>query len=264
MRVSGGQKEVFRARHEGEDVVLKLVRVSENDQIRTEREIAAVAKLNSDYVPPVLRHGCCVILDTERHFIVENYIEGQTYREVLHNRPVQDLQSVLSLTNDLLSACADFEVNQLVHRDIKPENMIIDTDGQTWIIDFGLARHLDLSSATPDGAYRGVGTLGYAAPEQFRNIKPEINTRADLFSVGVVLYESLYGRNPYIEVGNDPLTIIRFMENQDLSRLAIPNDEDGRFAEFIAALTQRYPSRRPQNAAEAIDWFTPIFSSLSQ
>lgn len=261
MRMSGGQKEVFRSFLNGESVALKLIKIYASDQERTEREIAAVTKLNSDYVPRVFDSGKCRIFGEERNFIIEQFIEGQTYRQILDSKPVQDLNDVLFLADQLLKACCDFEVAVLVHRDIKPGNLIIDAEGKLWIIDFGLVRHLDLPSVTPNGLFAGVGTPGYAAPEQFRNIKPQINIRADFFSIGVVLYEALNGYNPYFIPAANQLEIIRRVDQQNLPRLTITGDNGG-FSDFIHALTQRFPSRRPQSAAEAIDWFVQIYTRL--
>ena len=261
IRMSGGQKEVFRAILNGEGVALKLIKVYASDQERTDREIAAVKKLNSDYVPKIYDSGKCKIFVEERNYIIEQFIEGGTYHQILNSKPLQELNDVLFLADQLLKACYDFEAAKLVHRDIKPENLIIDAGGRVWIIDFGLVRHLDLASLTPDGLFGGLGTPGYAAPEQFRNLKPQINIRADFFSIGVVLYEALNGHNPYLAPPRDLLTILRRVDQQNLPRLSIPGD-NGEFSGFISALTQRFPSRRPQSAAEAIDWFAPIYRSL--
>jgi serine/threonine protein kinase len=262
MRMSGGQKEVFRATLNGEGVALKLIKVYTSDQERAEREIAAVSKLCSDYVPKVYDSGKCRILGEERNYIIEQFIEGGTYRRILDSKPVQELNDVLCLADQLLKACSDFEAANLVHRDIKPGNLIIDVDGKLWIIDFGLVRHLDLPSLTPTGLFCGVGTPGYAAPEQFRNLKPQINIRADFFSIGVVLYEALTGYNPYYVPPANQLEIIRRVDQQNLPRLSISGD-DGGFSDFLHALTQRFPSRRPQSAGEAIDWFVQIYRRLS-
>jgi serine/threonine-protein kinase len=124
MRMSGGQKEVFRAILNGEGVALKLIKVYAADQERTDREIAAVKKLNSDYVPKIYDSGKCKIFVEERSYIIEQFIEGGTYRQILNAKPLQDLNDVLFLADQLLKACSDFEAANLVHRDIKPENLI--------------------------------------------------------------------------------------------------------------------------------------------
>ena len=259
-----GQKDVFVARKAGQKVCLKMVKKYSGDADRTTREIEAVSRLASDYVPVVFDCGVKAVAGEERYYIVEQFIEGQTYRRVLEACPVQPLGSVLVLAEALLGACVDFENASLVHRDIKPENLILDTTGKVWVIDFGLARHLDKTSLTLTGQHFGVGTLGYSAPEQLRNIKPEIDSRADLFSIGVLLYEALSGANPFAFSPPDPMRSIRKIESEDLPSLVVPGDDDGDFSRFIGQLAQRFPSRRPQSAAEALEWFQPIYASLSQ
>ena len=265
LRAISGQKDVFSAEKGTDRVALKIIRKLGPQQDRAEREIAAVAMLNSDYVPKVYDHGRRVIGGEERYYIIEEYVEGETYRERLIRTPVQPLQDVLALASILLQACGDFEAagtDGLVHRDIKPENLIIDRNRKIWVIDFGIVRFLGMQSITPDQQRFGMFTLGYGAPEQMRNLKPQINSRADLFSIGVVLYESIVGYNPYGAGRYNDFVVLQRMENTDLPRLTIAEDSDGELSEFIASLTSRFPSRRPQTAREAIEWFAPIYRKL--
>jgi serine/threonine-protein kinase len=257
-----GQKEVIKARHPSGTVVLKLVKQPAAFDQRTEREISAVKTIGGSYIPRIIEFGRKNFAGEDHFFIIEQFIEGETYRDMLHREPIQPIQPVLRLADALLHACHDFEVERIVHRDIKPENLIIDVNGKIWVLDFGLARHLSLQSITPDGLYAGVGTLGYAAPEQFQNIKAEINVRADLFGVGVVLHESFLGANPFTSGLADARLVLRKMETTDLPLLTIPGDHNHEFAQFIAALTQRFPSRRPQTASEALIWFDPVLQLL--
>jgi len=258
----GGQKEVCLAEWGARPVILKLIKTNQASQIRTDREIAAVRKLASPYVPEIIDNGKKPICGEIREYIIEQFIDGQNYRAVIQQQPVQSLSAVLELSKTLFKAAADFENASLVHRDIKPENLLIGRDGKIWVIDFGLARHLDLVSATPTGMYGGVGTPGYAPPEQFRNLKPEIDARADLYSIGIVIYESLNGQNPYVQNANNIVEVIQRMESQDLPPLKIPGDHQGQFSIFISSLVQRFPSRRPQTANEALDWFFTIYQQL--
>jgi serine/threonine-protein kinase len=258
---SGGQKEVCCAEFQGRRVALKLILPNSGSEERTLREIQAIRQLSSAYVPKVIENGERVICGQKRPYIVEDFIEGQTYRAVLGVQPVQDFRQVMELTMVLLRAAADFEQIKLVHRDIKPENIMVDRSGKIWILDFGIARHLNLSSLTPAGGI-GIGTIGYAPPEQYRNLKPEIDGRADLFAIGIVIHESLSGSHYYWLGAGDVLAVIHKMDRLDLPRLAIPEDPANEFADFIASLCQRFPSRRPRSAAEAVAWYDPIYRRL--
>jgi len=276
----GGQKEVCRAEFQGRLVALKLILPIPGSEERTLREIQAIRQLSSSCVPKVIESGERTLSGQKRHYIVEDFIEGRTYRAVLQEnqqqlkhfkergqmleleqKRVQDFRRVLELAKVLLNAAADFEQIKLVHRDIKPENIMIDGSGKIWILDFGIARHLTLSSLTPSGGF-GIGTIGYAPPEQYRNLKPEIDGRADLFAIGIVVHESLTGSHFYLQGAPDALAVIHKMDRLDLPRLALAEDPTNEFADFIASLCQRYPSRRPRSAAEAVTWYDPIYRRL--
>ena len=261
--VASGQKDVLTASDNGKRVCLKIVKIYKDGEARTEREIQAVTRLASDYVPSVFDNGQIILGGEKRQYIIEQFIEGQTYQEILSINSPQPLQAVLQLIESLLLACVDFEDQNLVHRDIKPANLMIDNNRKVWVIDFGLVRHLDLVSLTLNGAHFGMGTIGYAPPEQYRNLKPEINSRADLYSIGMVAYEALAGKHPFFSLNLDQLGLIRKMDTEDVPALIIPGDSNGILGEFLSALLQRFPSRRPQTATEAISWFGPIQQALS-
>jgi serine/threonine protein kinase len=257
-----GQKEVVSAtkRADQQRVAIKLFHKTNDDQARIDREIAAVVKLRCPFVPAVFASGQVEFEGQDRVFLIEQFISGQTYRAILRATPVQALSDVLEVTSVLLRACSDCEVQGLVHRDLKPENLMRDTEGRIWLLDFGLVRHLDLTTLTPTAA--GVGTLGYAPLEQLRVVAADVNTRADLFAIGTIMYESLHGTNGWSEGCRDHHEIVRKMSTQELPRLNIPGDDSGQLSDFIGWLTQRYPSRRPQTAAEALAAFEPLYRRL--
>jgi serine/threonine-protein kinase len=259
---TSGQKEVVKAKYNSVPVILKLVKQKAIHDKRTQRELDAVQKIGGSYIPRVVEAGQRNIAGQLRFYVIEDFIDGETYRDRLTRQPVQQLHAILRFGEALLLACADFEAVAIVHRDLKPENLIIDKQEKLWILDFGIARHLNLSSITPTGPF-GVGTPGYAAPEQFRNIKGQINSRTDLFAVGIILYESLCGYNPLTRGLADPHAILQRTENMDLLPLTIPGDT-GELSRFINTLAQRFPSRRPQTAREAAEWFQPIKQDVTR
>lgn len=140
---------------------------------------------------------------------------------------------------------------------------MIGHDGHLWVIDFGLVRFLDMDSLTADANIMGVGTWGYAAPEQQGNNKAEIDIRADLFSIGVVAYELLTGGNPYIQNKRDIVQVLQHVRGQDLP--AIPSGAlvAQALSDFIALLVGRFASRRPQTAAQALTWFIPVYQQVT-
>jgi len=253
-----GQKDVLRGQFDGRAAVLKLVRKTPDGAAKIEREIEAAAQLACDYVPTLYSWGQRDVDGETRYYLIEQYIEGETLRERLTRDRVQPLREVFRLARVLLTACVDFETCGFVHRDIKPENILVDTSGKYWVIDFGIVRFLGLESLTPTVAQWGRFTLGYGSPEQMGNVKPQIDARTDLFAVGVVLYEALYGQNPFYEGKRDQIEVIQHMTRRDLAPLDIAGDTTGSFSEFIQSLVSRFPSRRPQTAREALRWFEEI------
>lgn len=260
LAVRSGQKEVIRALQNSRRVAIKLFHKVPNDQDRIDRELAAVTKLQSKFVPKVLASGQVTLEGVDRVFLIEQFIEGETFSDILRRAPVCTLNDVLELTYVLLEVAVDCERAQIVHRDFKPANLMRDTAGGMWVLDFGIVRHLDMTTLTPTG--QGVGTYGYAPIEQMRLMKAEIDIRSDLFAIGTVLYESIHGCNPWTEGTVDIHDLIRKMTSQELPRLTINGDVNGEFGSFIGWLTQRFPSRRPQSAIEAQSEFEKIYRSL--
>lgn len=262
-----GQKEVFRASKGGHLVVVKLVKPARDPkgpEARAEREVQAAATLRSAYVPLVHEFGHRTVSGVERIFIVEDHVAGRTLADELRarNGPLA-LPEVVQLARALLGACTDFARAALVHRDIKPSNLILDPAGKVWVIDFGLVRFLDLESLTATAAHFGPFTPGYAPPEQCRNQKLDVDQRADLFAVGIVLHEALRGRNFHWE-GGDPIQALRSVETRDLPSIAVSGDHGGRFMELVLALGSRFLGRRPRTADDALAWFEEVATHLAK
>ena len=174
-----GQREVLScALNNGERVALKLFKKAKKAEDRLNREVAAIVKLGSKYVPLIHSFGIRPVAGNDKLFVVESWIDGDLYENTLKTQPNQPLIDALKFGRFLLNACRDFEQKDLVHRDIKPKNLMTDKSGKQWVIDFGIVRHLDLESVTETEQSFGLGTFGYGAPEQMRNIKAEINTMA--------------------------------------------------------------------------------------
>ena len=169
---------------------------------------------------------------------------------------------VLDLAETLLKGCADFAASGLVHRDLKPGNILLDEGGKIWIIDFGIVRVLDAVSLTPTNQQFGKFTLGYGAPEQMRNLKRQIDCRSDLFSVGVILYESLCGYHPYYQGTSDPFEVMRRITGADLPELEVR--EAPLLGSLVMSLASRFPSRRPQTPAQALDRFAEATRGLNR
>lgn len=195
-------------------------------------------------------------------WVVEQYIEGETIRERLNTRIKFTTAEVVRFIDTMLSLAVLSEQKMLVHRDIKPDNIMIDSTGKFWLLDFGIARHLDLDSLTQSAQQFGLFTLGYASTEQFRNLKRDIDIRADLFSIGVVAHEMISGENYYRKDTNDPLAILKRMEKVSISPLLIEGDTQFQLSAFICMIGDFRRTRRPRTAQEAQAIFNNIKSTI--
>ncbi|ABO49324.1 protein kinase [Desulforamulus reducens MI-1] len=204
----GGQKLVYSAKHpEHGLIVLKLIKPgSPTTRQRTLRELYIASELKGACFAKLHGFGDINIENEEVIFIMEEYIDGNTLRALIQAKSLS-LKEIILIGKELLHALDVVDQKGLVHRDVKPENIIV-SKSRIVLLDFGIARHLNLSSLTDDMAMFGPMTPGYAAPEQIKNEKRRICSRTDLFSWGVVMYECITGKNPFIDGCATPQEIL--------------------------------------------------------
>lgn len=192
---SGGMAVVYRARHEqGHEVALKVLvpapRAGNDIWARFEREARTAARLDH---PAIVR-----VLDVGRAdgyaYLAMPLIEGQSLAERLAVSGVLDEAAAADIAWQIADALYYAHGQGVVHRDIKPSNILLTADGRAMLTDFGVARALDEADLTRTG--HTVGTPAYMAPEQAAGGAP-VDGRADLYSLGVVLYHMMTGRPPF-------------------------------------------------------------------
>lgn len=179
----GGQKIVFDGIHKqyGETVIKLYFQLNDPRSIR---EIQIEKELDLSMVPKIYETGTIEYEGMETLYIIEQKVRGTELRELLDNNERFSLKEAVSFLEQGLKFISYIEEKGIVHRDIKPENIIRADDGKIFFLDFGIARILGADSLTRTGAMMGPHTPGYAAPEQFNNLKREIDSRADIFSLG--------------------------------------------------------------------------------
>ena len=200
----GGQGAVYKAVDNklGRTVVIKVIppelSAKETNLKRFEREARLASSLDHPNI--------CTIFDLDQqdglHFIAMQYVEGKNVRQLVAGRPLE-LKSAVLIGLQVAEALAAAHSRGIIHRDIKSGNVMVTSAGQVKVLDFGLAKLLDDDQAAHAGIHRteltevGVpyGTATYAAPEQARGDR--VDKRADIFSLGVLLYEMLSGTWPF-------------------------------------------------------------------
>jgi serine/threonine protein kinase len=255
---TGGQKVVVSAEH-GMDgpVVLKVFHPGQ-DVPATQREILAVSRVQSRRVPRIFEHGQITTPMGNCVWLREQRIPGRTVREHLNTSALEP-RLALRLGLHILEALVRAEEVNIVHRDVKPENIICDGNEDFWLLDFGIARHLTLQSLTATSDPFGKATLGYAPPEQMRNLKLDIDARSDLFALGITLYESISGRNPFLfPAPANQLELLRRVETNPLPLLTLSFTGGTEFRDLLATMTQKRRDHRPRTAQEAFTWMQEI------
>lgn len=251
-----GQKNVVLVQHKVfGTVILKIV---EGQSERVKREIEIVTKNNFDNVPKVLEVNSYNIGNQNGIYLFEEYIDGENLREILDTNSLY-LQEAMDLTEQLLRICVQMENKEVVHRDIKPDNIIRDKNGSWYLIDFGIARALSLHSLTMTEVQMGPHTPGYGAPELFQYNKRDIDSRSDIFSIGVVVFEAVTGKHPFVR--GDELNINEIWYNTVTimpQSIIIEGDKDMQFMALVQTFMQKHVTRRPATAKKAMEWFLSI------
>jgi hypothetical protein len=249
----GGQKIVFDGVHNsyGETVIKLYFQLNDPRSIR---EIQIEKGLSLSMVPKIYETGIIEYEGTETLYIIEQKVKGTELRKVLESGRRFSLEEAVIFLEQGLEFISCIENKGIVHRDIKPENIIRADDGKIFFLDFGIARVLGADSLTRTGAMMGPHTPGYAAPEQFNNLKREIDSRADIFSLGVVTYECITGKNPFREGSINALEVLQKTETITPVQYSIKGDTQSQFMALLGAMMGKYPSRRPRTAKQAMDW----------
>ena len=191
---SGGAAIVWRAFDENlsRSVAIKLLHPHHATDPtvveRFERESRSAAQLNHPNAVRIYDTG----RDGELVFLVMEHVDGPSLRQVLRDASPLDPTVVAALGEQVASALGEAHARGLVHRDIKPANILIASDGTVKVTDFGIAKALSGADATLTSPGTVVGTAAYVAPEQLE--ESTIDARADIYSLGVLLYECLTGR----------------------------------------------------------------------
>ena len=215
---------------------------------RFDREARAAARLSHPNVVAVFDQG----IDAGRPYIVMEYVEGCTLRHLITRESPMSPERALDLLLPVITAVAAAHEAGIIHRDIKPENVLIAERGQIKVADFGLARAVTAHTATATGTL--IGTVSYIAPELVTSGKGD--TRADVYALGVVLFEMLTGRKPH--TGENPIQVAYAHVHNEIpapsTQLTNPANPIPRYLDaLVTAATTRDKTARPADATVLLD-----------
>lgn len=245
----GGMGEVLLAYDDRlkRPVALKRIRhgqVTPERRERLRREAQSAAKLSH----PAIVQVYDIVFGDESDSIVMEYVEGQTLARLLAEGRLAGGAAV-QVGCQLAEGLAAAHAKGFIHRDLKAENVIVTPDDRAKILDFGLAKLLapgeGQDSLTREGEV--VGTLRAMSPEQARG--SEVDARSDLFSLGVLLYETFTGSSPF-RAGTPVESLRKIVEERPAPPQALRPELPEELSTLIDSLLQKDPARRPQSAAE--------------
>src|SRR5512138_3890207 len=205
----GGMAEVYRARDIRLDRIVAVKTLREDlardqtFQARFRREAQSAASLNNPSIVAVYDTGEDNTGGSHIPYIVMEYVDGRTLRDLLREDRRLLPERALEITDGVLRALDYSHRNGIVHRDIKPGNVMLTRTGEVKVMDFGIARAVSDAQATMTQTAQVIGTAQYLSPEQARGER--VDSRSDLYSTGCLLYELLTGRPPF--TGDSPVAI---------------------------------------------------------
>ncbi|MEW6356472.1 MAG: serine/threonine-protein kinase [Planctomycetota bacterium] len=252
----GGMGVVYKAKQKTPSrlialkVMLQGALATEDEKRRFLHEANAAARLKHPGIVPIYEVG-----ESEgSYYFTMEYVEGQTLAKYLETHELT-LKAKLDLFQRICEIVTHAHIQGVIHRDLKPSNIMIDKDGSPRILDFGLAKMTEMgpdehrSFVTMSGVV--VGTLAYMSPEQTLGKPEEIDTRSDVYSLGVILYQMLTGAMPYPVDIPDPIETIRNIREREPKRpstvMRILRDD---LETIILKAIAKEKERRYQSAAD--------------
>jgi serine/threonine-protein kinase len=242
----GGMGAIYKALdmlNKSDIVAIKVLKEEyHRDEIRRQRlkyEAAIIDHLNHPNIVKIISRG----LFGDSFYIAMEYLEGKNLSKIIKEEKLS-IPIIINIMTQVASALYAIHSKNIIHRDIKPENiMIINTANNPYfvkLLDFGLAKMHELSKLTQTG--RIVGTIFYLSPEQIKEKK--ISFASDLYSFGVIFYELLSGKKPF--VGRSSVEIIKKIIQTPAQAVSKYNSEiPESLANMVMQLLRKAPEERP-------------------
>lgn len=221
--------------------------------VRFLQEGALGSRLHHPAIVRVLEAG----EDEGRLFIAMELVAGRTLASVLAGRQPLPVPAALAVTREIASALAHAHSKGVIHRDLKPENVMLDGEGRTRVLDFGIARIAGESGLTTAGTF--IGSPRYAAPEAATG---RVDARADLYALGIMLFEMLQGTTPFDDPS--PVRLLLLHARQPLpARTTLPAPLSDDIWRLLEELLAKDPRDRLPDAAAAVATLDRLLSGRS-
>ncbi len=243
----GGMGEVYLAEDVNLDrkVALKFLvsDLCEDDRCRTRFRLEAQAAAQLNHTNIITIHDISEYRG--RPYFVMEYVDGQSLRKYMSSRKELSIRQILVLSIQVTEGLSEAHSHGIIHRDLKPSNILLDANGRVRVVDFGLAAVK--AAFTADGTGEITGTAGYMSPEQVQG--QEIDSRSDLFSLGVVMYELIAGEHPF-KRDSDAFTFQAVLESDAQPVSAYRFDVPAGLERSVKKLLEKDRERRYQQAED--------------
>ncbi|MCK6459438.1 MAG: serine/threonine protein kinase, partial [Planctomycetes bacterium] len=249
---SGGMGVVYEAEqaHPRRSVALKVLHpgaASEEGRRRFGREAEILARLQHPGIAQVHVFGTVPAADGDSPFLAMELIHGVPLNAFARGL---DTRRRLELLAKVCDAVAHAHANGVIHRDLKPSNILVTAAGEPKVLDFGVARLIDADTALRTRTGQVIGTLAYMSPEQATGDLDRVDTRSDVYALGVLGYEVLCGRLPH-EIGSGALAdaIRRIAEEEPPEPSSLDRGLRGDVSLILRKALAKEPARRYDGAA---------------
>ncbi len=255
----GAMGTVYKAIYEREDgrqahVALKVVSYglqnNEGAMARFDREAAILKQLRHPHIVRLIATGKYKKLP----FIAMEFVDGEALDRVLHRRERLGWEDVVTYGKHLCEALQHAHEKGIIHRDLKPSNLMLTKDGRLKLTDFGIAKDTDVTALTAQN--NTIGTAAYMSPEQCRGDK-SLSNKSDLYSLGVVFYELITGKKPFVAETTMDL-FLKHVNDKPVRPAKIVPDLPVWMDNLVMFLMEKDKEQRPLDAATVGKMLTEI------